>query len=183
MMRLRACWLWCWPLVATAGGALPPPLPTTRLPMSCELRPGQPAVLKARAHGIEGVSLSTRWQGRDAPAFGEAAGAELVGEVVLAACVQRTLVYALNYGPPYLKGVAWRINPRTRQAERIDFAEKALPAYLDVGPRGMTLVFPNEGGEHDLRYTLYRSGSAEAEPSDTLPTTGRAVRRYRLPTR
>lgn len=150
--------------------------------LACQLGPGHTVVLNSRAHGIEGVSLSTTWRGMTRTAFGERPGEEIVGQLVVKACVNRTLLFAINHGPPYLKGVALRFNPRTQQIDRIDFAEKSLPAYLDLGPDGMRLLFLNEGGEHELKYTLYRSGQGMATPIDRLPALeGSSFRRHPLP--
>ena len=152
----------------------------TQAMLACQLGHRHTVVLGVRPHGLEGVSLITTRRGVTRPAFGERPGAEIVGHLVMKACVNRTLLFAINHGPPYLKGVAMRLNPRTQQIDRIDFAEKSLPAYLDVGADGMRLLFFNEGGEHDLRYTLYRSGQDTALPVDQLPPLKDSFRRHPL---
>ena len=165
--------LLCWTAVQAT-----PQAPQAAL--ACQLGPRHTVVLGVRAQGLAGVSLSTTRRGVTRPAFGERPGEEIVGQLVMKACVNRTLLFAINHGPPYLKGVALRLNPRTQQIDRIDFAEKSLPAYLDVGADGMRLLFFNEGGEHDLRYTLYHSGQDTALPVDQLPPLEGSFRRHPL---
>lgn len=148
--------------------------------LRCELRPSEAITLQARPHGTDGHALYTIWQGHAASAFGEDPEAPIVGELRMAACVQRTLLYAIDHGPPYLQGAALRVNPVSGQLERIDFAEKALPSHLDLGQGLMRLVFPNQGGEHSLRYILYRSDQTEASPASRLPRPDGSFRRHSL---
>ncbi len=102
--------------------------------------------------------------------------ADFVGRIALSRCVGRTLVFVLNYGSPYLKGVAIRLNPVTHVEERIYFAEKALPRWLYSGRRAMWVIIPNEGGETDGKYLVYRYSEGrltESAPVDRLPVATR----------
>jgi len=95
---------------------------------------------------------------------------DFVGHIALAKCVGKTLIFALNYGPPYLKGVAIRQNPVTHADERIYFAEKALPRWLYSGRKEMLVIIPNEGDETDKKYLVYRYEAGKGQPDESTPT-------------
>ncbi|AOK15811.1 MULTISPECIES: hypothetical protein [Burkholderia cepacia complex] len=89
--------------------------------------------------------------------------------------------FALEYGPPYLKGVAIRRNPQTHRDERIYFAEKALPKWLYLGSQEMLVVIPNIGHETDKKYLVYHYVAGRGQPNestatDKLPVSARALR-------
>lgn len=99
---------------------------------------------------------------------------DFVGRIVLAKCVSSSLIFALEYGSPYMKGVVLRKNPVTHTVEQIDFSEKALPRWLYLGPRQMRLVIPNEGYEVSSKFLLYDYVAGKAQPDtaigiDSLP--------------
>lgn len=181
-MRSMPSLVLCLAMMTSAVASAAQGTPDAERPFAlrCELRPGEAITLQAWPQGIDGHVLRTVWQSHTASAFGEGPEAPIVGELRMAVCVQHTLLYAIDHGPPYLQGAALRVNPFSGQLERIDFAEKALPSHLDLGQGLMRLVFPNQDGEHSLRYTLYRSGQAEAAPADRLPRLDRSFRRHRL---
>ncbi|MGV2293107.1 hypothetical protein AAHK20_30665 [Trinickia sp. YCB016] len=95
---------------------------------------------------------------------------QFVGNVALARCVGGALVFALEYGPPYLKGVAIRRNPKTHADERIYFAEKALPRWLYLSNQEMLVVIPNEGHETDKKYLVYQYVSGKGQPDESTAT-------------
>jgi len=102
--------------------------------------------------------------------------ADFIGTIALAICADHVLVFAISYGPPYLKGVAVRKNPLSHAIERIDFAEKALPRWLYLNPSRMQLVIPNEGNEVPSKYLIYGLTAATAPKSEpgggnSLPDT------------
>ena len=110
----------------------------------CRLEDGSTALLQS-ASSIDGKRLFLALDGRTEPAFTDMPTSDFVGELKMAECRSGTLVFALNYGSPYTKGVAIRRRRADRQWERIDFAEKAFPQWLLLGGEGMQLVFPNQG--------------------------------------
>ena len=95
------------------------------------------------------------------------------------------MIFAFNYGPPYLKGRVIRKNPTNNATEYIDFAEKALPRWLYLSPTEMKLVIPNIGYEVPSKYLIYnfvagKGQGDEAVGSNTLPDKhGFTVRRLR----
>jgi hypothetical protein len=131
--------------------------------LACQLSAGQRVELLSEARGADGDALFLKFSGAPHKAFDDFPEAELVGAVVLAKCVDRVLVFGINYGPPYLKGGAIRANPTTRNIERIDFSEKAAPGWIYSGARDMLLVFPNLGHESARRFIVYRFVSASGQ--------------------
>jgi len=122
----------------------------------------------------EGHSLSIKIDGKTRIAFTDMPQSDFVGRIVLAKCVSSTLIFALEYGSPYLKGVVLRKNPITHAVEQIDFAEKALPRWLYLGQKQMRLVIPNKGYEVPNKFLLYDYITGQVEPEtavgiDTLP--------------
>jgi hypothetical protein len=144
--------------------------------LTCVLAPRVTVQLLTISHGLDGDSLLLRTGRQLSPAFPDVKGSPPVGHLVFKKCVHGTLLYAINQGPPYLKGAAWRVLPLDGQRQRLDFAEKALPLYLDLAAESMRLVFPNEGGEHDLPYTVYTTASDESQPAAVVPPAGQARR-------
>jgi hypothetical protein len=93
-----------------------------RTVVSCTLADGTRVTRKAESHGDDGDALFVDEGGQTQPAFLDMPDTQFVGNVALARCVGGALVFALEYGPPYLKGVAIRRNPQTHADERIYFA-------------------------------------------------------------
>lgn len=148
--------------------------PRTSL-LTCDLGGGKKAALLGESHGIEGQSLFVAIDGNVSKAFPDFPDAEFVGNVVLAKCIDHALVFALNYGPPYLKGMAIRFNSSTSNVESVNSAEKALPTWIFTGSRGMLVVFPNKGNESGKRFIVYQfiAGQGqkdEPETADALPS-------------
>ncbi|PHV05067.1 hypothetical protein CSQ96_23015 [Janthinobacterium sp. BJB412] len=134
--------------------------------LACQLSGGQQIELLSEARGLDGDALFLKFSGAPHKAFDDFPDAEFVGKVALAKCVDRVLVFGLNYGPPYLKGGAIRANPTTRKIERIDFAEKAAPGWIYSGARDMLLVFPNLGHESARKFIVYRFVSASGQDEE-----------------
>lgn len=132
--------------------------------LSCRMSDGSQSMLQAETT-VDGKRLFLTVDGKTDKAFTDMPDTDFVGEVKLRKCVDGVLVFALNYGSPYTKGVALRKNPATHAVERIDFAEKALPRWLYTSATGMSLVVPNEGYETSGKYLVYEfvSGKGQAE--------------------
>lgn len=148
--------------------------------VSCKLADGTRAELKTESHGADGDALFVEEGGKTQPAFLDMPDTQFVGNVALSRCVGGVLVFALEYGPPYLKGVAIRRNPQTHADERIYFAEKALPRWLYLSKQEMLVVIPNEGNESDKKYLVYRFVAGKGQPdasaaTDKLPVPARAL--------
>ncbi|KVL17864.1 hypothetical protein IMT09_12190 [Burkholderia cepacia] len=137
--------------------------------LSCPLADGSRIALEARSHGLDGDALFVRRGHKTGRAFLDMPETDFVGRIALSRCVGKTLVFVLNYGSPYLKGVAIRLNPVTHVEERIYFAEKALPRWLYSGRRAMWVIIPNEGGETDGKYLVYRYSGSKGRPSESTP--------------
>jgi hypothetical protein len=158
------------PLLLAAGTAAAAPLVTVR---TCRLDGGARISLLAEP-GMDGNRFFLRIDGKVGKAFTDMAESDFVGTVALATCVDRVLVFAIRYGPPYLKGVAVRQNPLSHAIERIDFAEKALPRWLYLSPTAMQLIIPNIGREVSSKYLVYGLTAAigqanEATALNALP--------------
>lgn len=151
--------------------------------LSCPVDKGsRVALLSDPAPG--GNRFHLKIDGTIGKAFTDMPDTDFTGTVVLAKCVGHTLIFAISYGPPYLKGVVIRKNPLTQSLERIDFAEKALPRWLYLNSKEMQLVIPNIGYEVSKKYLIYHFSEAdgqppEAETSDTLPD-GRGRKRVEI---
>jgi len=122
----------------------------------------------------DGQRLFIKLDGKIHIAFTDMPQSDFVGRIVLAKCVSSSLIFALEYGSPYMKGVVLRKNPITHTVEQIDFSEKALPRWLYLGPQQMRLVIPNEGYEVPNKFLLYDYITGQGEPEtaigiDTLP--------------
>lgn len=97
-----------------------------------------------------------------------------VGDIVLSKCIHNSLVFALNYGPPYLKGclvTAWNSN---NKPESFCFAEKDLPESIWFGDKNTLIVIKNENEISALsgKYTIYDSARKDGERAynlDVLP--------------
>lgn len=158
------------PLLLAASTVAAAPLATVR---TCRLDGGARISLLAEP-GLDGNRFYLRIDGKIGKAFTDMPESDFVGTIALSACVDHVLVFAINYGPPYLKGVAVRQNPVSHATERIDFAEKALPRWLYLSPTAMQLVIPNIGNEVSSKYLVYSLTAAkgqanEASARDALP--------------
>jgi hypothetical protein len=141
--------------------------------ISCLLSDGTRASLLAES-SVDGKRLFVNLDKKTQPAFTDMPDADFVGAVVMAKCASSSLIFALNYGSSYSKGVVLRKNPISHSIERIDFAEKALPTYLYLGQKQMRLVFPNIGNEVSTRFLIYdyfsgKVQNSEANGSDIVP--------------
>lgn len=134
--------------------------------LACQLSAGQRVELLSEARGPDGDALFLKFSGAPKKAFDDFPDTEFVGAVVLAKCVDRVLLFGLDYGPPYIKGGAIRANPTTKKIERIDFSEKAAPGWIYSGARDMLLVFPNLGHESARRFIVYRFVSASGQDEE-----------------
>lgn len=157
-------------LLLAASTATAAPLVTVR---TCRLDGGARIALLTKP-GMDGNRFYLRIDGRTGKAFTDIPEYDFVGTVAFSACVDHVLVFAISYGPPYLKGVAVRQNPVSHATERVDFAEKALPRWLYLSPTAMQLVIPNFGNEVSSKYLVYRFRAVQGQASiagahDALP--------------
>lgn len=141
---------------------------------TCRLDDQSQVVLQAEP-AIDGNRFFLQIDGNVEKAFTDMPDTDFVGTIALATCVDHVLVFAISYGPPYLKGVAIRKNPISHRIERIDFSEKALPRWLYVNASAMQLVIPNIGYEVRGKYLVYQyavDGGQPNEPiaSDSMPS-------------
>jgi hypothetical protein len=145
----------------------------SRTVLSCPLAGGDHVTLKAAAHGFtgkEGDDLFVETGAKTGRAFLDMPDADFHGSIALAACIHNTLIFAIDYGPPYLKGVAIRRNPGTRAIERLYFSEKALPHWLFEDDRRMLVIIPNIGYETSEKYLVYEYSSGKGQTEDGTPT-------------
>lgn len=136
---------------------------------TCQLDDQSRVVLKAQP-AVDGNRFFLQIDGNVEKAFTDMPDTDFVGTIALATCVDHVLVFAINYGPPYLKGVAIRKNPISHKIERIDFSEKALPRWLYVNSNAMQLVIPNIGYEVKGKYLVYQYTADAGQPEEPLAT-------------
>lgn len=154
------------PLLLAAGFVAAAPSTVVR---SCRAGDGSGMTLFAEPT-VDGNRFNLQIDGKTEKAFTDMPNAEFIGTVALSVCVDHVLVFAISYGPPYLKGVAVRKNPTSHAVERIDFAEKALPRWLYLNQAEMRLIIPNIGNEVPSKYLVYRAGTADQPAAvDALP--------------
>lgn len=174
-MKCLAWLLALTPLVACAA--------PTKTELRCRLEDGSIAALQSD-RSVDGKRLFVSLDGRTEPAFADMPTTDFVGSLVMAHCQAGALVFAMNYGPPYLKGVVIRRQVGSARLERIDFAEKALPRWLYLGHTGMQLVLPNQGNELAGKLIVYRfdlaSGQTEAAQGSNAPPSRRGYQVIRL---
>ncbi|MFJ2709516.1 hypothetical protein ACIOZM_01340 [Pseudomonas sp. NPDC087346] len=133
--------------------------------LDCSLSDGSTASLLACPSNY-GQRLFLKIDDHVDTAFTDMPDSDFVGEVVLAKCTASTLIYAMNYGSPYLKGAVLRKSPITGTLERIDFAEKAQPTFLYLRPQQMRLVIPNEGYEDPSKLLIYDYLPKKGQPDE-----------------
>ncbi|RQH02130.1 hypothetical protein [Paraburkholderia dinghuensis] len=140
-----------------------------RVVLSCPLAGGDSATLKVKPSGYEAEDVLVEIKGKTERAFPDDNATSGNDHLVLSACAHGTLIFAVEYGPPYRKGIAIRENPLTKEIERLHFSEKALPLWLYADEKGMLLVIPNEGYETDKKYLVYSYVSGKGEPDESTP--------------
>lgn len=98
-------------------------------------------------------------------------GSTYSGEILLSKCVNHALIFALNYGSPYVKGCLIT-NATTRDnIEGFCFAEKNTPASIWFEQQNTLLVFNNDNnlGDWQGKYIIYDSRKNNADAYDELP--------------
>ncbi|WP_075207076.1 hypothetical protein [Franconibacter helveticus] len=99
-----------------------------------------------------------------------------VGDIALASCVNHSLIFALNYGSPYLKGcliTAW--NESNNRPEAFCFAGRNIPESVWFGKGNVLIVIPNQMdvGSWHSKYVIYdyaKEPGKRAYSSDFLPS-------------
>ncbi|MHA7846353.1 hypothetical protein [Serratia sp. D1N4] len=142
---------------------------------TCKLKQGEKIQLIA-VNTIDGDTLYLKFRNILVGAFQEQGEDDYfsVGDMVLSKCVNHSLIFALNFGPPYLKGclvTAWNSD---NKPESFCFAEKDLPESIWVSDKNTLIVIKNENeiSALDGKYTIYDSARKSGERSyhiDTLP--------------
>ncbi|WP_192560851.1 hypothetical protein [Pseudomonas allokribbensis] len=133
--------------------------------LNCPLSDGSIASLLSTSRD-DGQRLFVNINSQTETAFTDMPDPDFVGEVVMAKCMGSSLVYAMNYGSPYMKGAVLHKNPVSGTLERIDFAEKALPVSLYLNARQMRLIIPNEGYEIPEKFIVYDFISPKGQPGE-----------------
>lgn len=162
-IEVNKAWLF---LIAALLGA-PAYAGQSKIILNCPLSDGTNASLLAETDA-EGQRLRLNLDKKIQPAFTDMPDSDFVGEVVLAKCASSSLIFVMDYGSPYLKGVVLRKNPVSHSIERIDFAEKALPHYLYLGQKQMRLVIPNIGNEVSTKFLIYDYVSGKGQPDEAV---------------
>ena len=98
----------------------------------------------------------------------------------------RGLIFSGEFTANYPQGIVITYNSSIGEFERIDFAERNLPAWLYLGALDTMVVIPSGGyGETDKKFVVYRYMAGEGQEeqakfSDILPSAiGYKVTRVR----
>ncbi|WPN55498.1 hypothetical protein [Pseudomonas sp. P9_31] len=172
---------WTYAIAALlAAPAYAQPLQTI---LTCPLADSTHVSLLAESD-VEGQRLFIELDGKTQIAFTDMPKSDFIGRIVLAKCAASSLIFALEYGSPYMKGVVLRKNPVSHTVERIDFAEKALPRWLYLGREQIRLVIPNIGYEVSAKFLVYDyvagKGQLEGPPGIETPPDRRGFKVVRL---
>ncbi|MGE1173139.1 hypothetical protein [Pseudomonas sp. BW7P1] len=154
-----------WPPLILALACLPAFAETKKTLLECPLSDGTTASLLSTS-SEDGQQLFVKNNNQTETAFTDMPDSDFVGEVAMAKCTGSGLIYAMNYGSPYLKGAFIRRHPGSKVLERIDFAEKALPVSLYLNAQQMRLVIPNDGYEIPEKFIVYDYTSPKGQPEE-----------------
>lgn len=104
----------------------------------------------------------------------------MLGDGTCSTLKAELLVFAVEHGPPYLKGAAIRRNLQADVDERIYSSEKLRLKWLCLSGREMLVVIPNIGHETDKEYLVYQYVAGKRQPdesmaTDKLPVSTRAL--------
>ncbi len=146
--------------------------------ISCKLGATQVKLLAITT--IDGKQLFLQFDGLISPAFSDMPNDDFIGNIVMSKCVDGVLIFALNYGPPYQKGVAIRWSKKDKTYERINFSEKALPQWLYVNREKMLIIIPNLNAEARAKYLVHDRSDGESFEVNQLPNP-QNFRVHRLP--
>ncbi|HCW0182189.1 TPA: hypothetical protein OW286_005665 [Citrobacter freundii] len=97
------------------------------------------------------------------------------GGIVLSKCINHTLIFALSYGPPYIKGclITGLSNDtaENRKPEGFCFAEKNMPESVWFGKDQTLIVIKNDNnsGEWNGKYIIYNNHEEDAKAFNQLP--------------
>lgn len=96
------------------------------------------------------------------------------GDLVLSECINHSLIFALNYGSPYINGcLITGLIARTKVEDEPDgfcFAERHTPESVWFGKKNTLVIIRNNNavGEWQGRYIIY-DNKKETYSSDNLP--------------
>lgn len=96
------------------------------------------------------------------------------GDSVLAECVgkkSRALIVSGEFTANARQGFVITYHPGSEVPERLDFAEKATPHWIYLGPQEIIVVIPTFGyGETDAKYVAYRhlTGQIDGDRVDAM---------------
>lgn len=103
-------------------------------------------------------------------------GSILAGDVVLAKCINHSLIFALNYGPPYMKGclITDLIDDgkkKNHHPKGVCFAERNTPESIWFSEKHSLIIIKNDKntGEWNGKYIVYDSREKEAQSFNHLP--------------
>ncbi|WP_240246249.1 hypothetical protein [Escherichia sp. MOD1-EC7003] len=102
-------------------------------------------------------------------------GAIYSGDIVLSKCVNHSLIFALNYGPPYIKGcLITSLNHDSGMKNKLKgfcFAERNIPEAIWFGKKKTLIIIKNDNrvGEWREKYIIYDSSKEAAYDSYSLP--------------
>ncbi|EBS2175500.1 hypothetical protein DPT14_11120 [Salmonella enterica subsp. enterica serovar Telelkebir] len=107
------------------------------------------------------------------------------GDIILSKCIHHSLIFALNYGAPYMKGCL--ITGVSVSAERkyqpngFCFAERNIPESVWFGEDHTLIIIKNNNsvGEWRGKYIIYDSRGDAAQTFNKLPGT-KNYKIYRL---
>ncbi|ECI4631653.1 hypothetical protein [Salmonella enterica] len=107
------------------------------------------------------------------------------GDIILSKCINHSLIFALNYGTPYMKGcLITGLSASTEgnyQPNGFCFAERNIPESVWFGEDHTLIIIKNNNsvGEWRGKYIIYDSRGDAAQTFNKLPGT-KNYKIYRL---
>lgn len=107
------------------------------------------------------------------------------GNIILSECINHSLIFALNYGAPYMKGCLITglsaSAARKCQPNGFCFAERNIPESVWFGEEHTLIIIKNNNsvGEWRGKYIIYDSRGDEGQTFNELPDT-KNYKIYRL---
>ncbi|MFJ2362411.1 hypothetical protein ACIPIN_01610 [Pseudomonas sp. NPDC087697] len=85
----------------------------------------------------------------------------------------KVLVVSGEFTSNYLQGAFFYFDPKAGKIERVDFAERNRPRWVQMSEQGARVIFENIGNESSHKYLVYGKGDTYLE-LDELPHASNA---------
>ncbi|MCU1747889.1 hypothetical protein [Pseudomonas sp. 6D_7.1_Bac1] len=75
----------------------------------------------------------------------------------------KVLVVSGEFTANFLQGAFFYFDPKAGQVERVDFAERNRPRWVQMSEQGPRVIFENTGNESSYKYLVYGKGDTYLE--------------------